>query len=86
MSAIFAPIVVEDIDEDGKLDLIAIDSTSSVAVYNGDGKLKWERQISMGINSPPSIGDIDGDGDLDLAIVSPLGHLWILFFSFFFFI
>jgi len=68
MGSIHAPVVVEDIDQDGRLDIIGIDSISNLAVFSWKGKRKWDIQLTPGCVTAPAIADINGDSVLDIVV------------------
>lgn len=78
MGSIFAPVIVEDLDQDGKLDIIGLDSISNVAVFSHKGKLKWDVQITPECVTAPAIADIDDNGVLDLVISCNSGGIHVM--------
>ncbi len=69
--------VLEDINEDGYLDIIVATNSGHVLVVERDGNILWDRDISpyfgMGankqnINSTPAVADIDNDGNMEVVV------------------
>jgi len=73
-------IASEDLNEDGKQDLVAISSSNTVAVLLGDGDGSFQPPVSYtvenGIHGTMGlvIGDVNGDGNLDLAASAYAGN------------
>lgn len=68
LESIFTQIVTEDLDSDGRLELIVIDTKGNVVCFNSDGDEIWSQQVTGKTEFPPSIGDLDGDGILDVVM------------------
>jgi len=75
-------IAVADLNGDGKLDLIAVASTGSVAILPGNGDGTFQPAVTYPVGSEPlsqaMIGDFNADGKLDLALPGTT-NLYILF-------
>ncbi len=55
-----------DLDGDGHMEVLAIDSPNGMSCVNGsDGTVKWQQVFNGNILTTPAIGDIDGDGKLE---------------------
>lgn len=78
MGSIGAPIVVEDINQDGKLDIIGIDNISNIAVFSRTGKLMWDLQLTPGCITAPAIADINDNGDLDIVVSCSSGAIHVI--------
>jgi outer membrane protein assembly factor BamB len=78
MSEIQAQIATEDVNGDGSIDMIAVDSKGNVLCFNSKGIEVWETQISGFSSQPASFGDINGDGHMDVVIATVSGHIWAL--------
>ena len=83
MGPIVAPVIAEDVDEDGKLDLIAVDTISTLAVFNSKGKLKWDVLLSRNCMAAPAIADINNDGYLDIVTACDSGIIHVTYVSLF---
>lgn len=46
MAEIQGQVAVADVDEDGRLDLCAVDFKSNIACFDRDGEDLWDRQLS----------------------------------------
>ena len=76
-------IAVGDLNGDGKLDLVAVDQTSSFVktlMNTGDGTFVATDLARYGVSSPDSValGDFNGDGKNDIVAPSSAGHLTLL--------
>lgn len=66
---VFIAVETQDVDEDGRDDVLAAPFGGLVYLAWGSPTTHFEaaRMIEAGGYSPPAIADLDGDGDLDLA-------------------
>ncbi len=69
--------VLEDINEDGYLDIIVATNSGHVLVVEHDGNILWDRDVSpyfgmapnkQMLNSTPAVADIDNDGNLEVVV------------------
>ena len=70
----YVGLSVGDVDEDGHLDFIAGNpSTSAVDIVRGDGRGSFVGRTTVATPSPPgdvAVADIDGDGHLDVVVTA----------------
>eukprot|EP00741_Cyanophora_paradoxa_P017524 tig00020996_g16928.t1 len=78
MAEIQGQVTLADLNADGALELIAVDSRGNVAVFNGRGEELWDRRLIGLAAQPPSVGDVDGDGVLDVVVGTDSGVLWAM--------
>ncbi|KAI4324423.1 hypothetical protein MLD38_029915 [Melastoma candidum] len=78
MADIQGSVIAADVNDDGKLELIATDSHGNVAALNPNGLEIWEVHLKSHISQAPSIGDVDGDGHTDLVIATISGKIFVL--------
>jgi len=72
---------VGDLNNDGKLDFVAADGTSTAwsVLANGDGTFQPPRAILTQFGGAClTLGDLDIDGKIDLAAAQPFGPIYIL--------
>jgi hypothetical protein len=67
-------VAVADVNGDGKLDLLAVNSEGSVGVLLGNGNGTFQSAITYGTGGygagSVSIADVNGDGHLDLVVAN----------------
>jgi hypothetical protein len=76
MGEVQAQVVVEDINDDGLLEVVACDSRGNVAAFNPAGKEIWERHLGSLIANSPTVGDINGDGKTELVLGTGSGTIF----------
>ena len=76
MGEIQGQAVCEDLDNDGILEICAVDMKSNLACFDRHGQSLWETRISGFASQSPRIGDVDGDGVLDVVVGTSTGHVW----------
>jgi hypothetical protein len=77
-----APKRLNDINGDGKTDLIARDASGELWLYPGTGTGDWFKRIDLGagwnvMTTIVSAGDFSGDGKADVIARDRSGQLWL---------
>jgi hypothetical protein len=81
MGPIEAQVLAADVNSDGKLELIAVDTLGNVACFDAaTGEEVWERFLGEGAPAAgaPVAGDVDGDGMLEVAVASSDGAIYVV--------
>lgn len=78
MSEIQAQVAVGDVNQDGRLELVAMDAKGNVLCFDMHGKEVWSTLISGFASQSATFGDINGDGQMDVVIGTVSGHVWAL--------
>lgn len=77
----FRGVTLADINQDGS-DEILVASFKKLNVYNGDGSLLWQKNLTGTAIYPPSVADMDGNGTLGIVCVTGgvpnNGHVYYL--------
>jgi hypothetical protein len=78
MGEIQGQVIVEDVNNDGDVEICAGDSNSNVVCFDYNGKPIWEKVVSGKVSAAPAVADVDGDGILELIVGTSTGHIWAL--------
>lgn len=59
---------IDDIDQDGDMEVVVIDNNGNVRVLRAsDGRFEWERNVGDVVEATPLIEDLDGDGYVEIV-------------------
>lgn len=78
MGDIQGHIAVADIDQDGKLEIVATDTRGSIAAFRGDSTEVWELHIGSAFSAGVTFGDVDGDGQLEASFATMDGKVYLV--------
>ncbi|XP_010923143.1 protein DEFECTIVE IN EXINE FORMATION 1 isoform X1 [Elaeis guineensis] len=78
MAEIQGPVVAADINDDGKIEIVTVDTHGNVAAWTAQGDEIWEVHIKSLIPQGPTIGDVNGDGHTDVVISTVSGNIYVL--------
>ena len=70
--------VVEDINNDGKREVIFGSADGNLYVINYTGKRLWVYKSNTGISSTPAVGDLNLDGKVEIVFVSGDKSVYVL--------
>lgn len=78
MAEIQSGIAVEDLNADGFLEMVVMDSRGNVLCFDHKGQEVWSALISGFASQAATFGDVDGNGILDVVVGTVSGHVWVL--------
>jgi outer membrane protein assembly factor BamB len=78
MGEVQAQVATADVDGDGNLEILALDTRGSAALFNKSGHLLWDVHVRSPLAQPASFGDINGDGRLEAVFGSASGEVFAL--------
>ena len=78
MGEVQAQVATADVDGDGFLELLALDTRGNAALFNLSGSVLWDAHVRSPVAQPASFGDIDGDGRLEVVFGSASGEVHVL--------
>lgn len=70
-------IAVGDANEDGVVDIYAIDLSGTLVCLAPDGTLQWSASIRERARRSPAIADVDGDGAVEVVAAGYSGELYV---------
>ncbi|KAJ7534477.1 hypothetical protein O6H91_13G096300 [Diphasiastrum complanatum] len=78
MGEVQAQVIVADINDDGELEIVTVDTRGNVAAWTRNGKEIWEVHVKSLISQAPTIGDVDGNGLTDVVVPTASGNIYVL--------
>ena len=75
--SIAGQITVGDVNNDGSLEVIAVDGSANVMCYNTE-RLLWEGIVSGTVTAGAQLYNIDNDDKLEVVIATNDGYIWVL--------
>lgn len=66
-------VTVADLDRDGKLNIVTIDTSGNVVCMRTDGTTVWEAEINGNSSAGSRLYDVNSDGYLDVIIATNFG-------------
>jgi hypothetical protein len=69
-------VAVADVNNDGKLELVAADARGNVAAFTAGGQEVWETHLGSQVHQAAVFGDVDGDGELE-AVLATFRRVWV---------
>ena len=73
LASIFGHVAVDDLDGDGRNEIIVAGTSIVVVDANGVALPGWPRRPGSSLLGAPAIGDIDGDGQKEIVVRGDLG-------------
>ncbi|XP_780158.3 protein DEFECTIVE IN EXINE FORMATION 1 isoform X2 [Strongylocentrotus purpuratus] len=76
--AITGQITVDDLDNDGNLEMIVLQTSGDVSCFSNHGNKMWSSKVSGGSMPGSRLADLDDDGVMDVIIPTRDGNVWAL--------
>ncbi len=70
-------IAVADGDENGIVDIYAIDLSGTFVVLDPQGKKQWGANVRERVRRSPAVADIDGDDGLEIIVAGYSGEMYV---------
>nr|XP_058942678.1 uncharacterized protein LOC131770959 isoform X2 [Pocillopora verrucosa] len=73
MDSVPGQVIISGVNQDGVLEILAIDNSGNIACKDLNGKMVWEATVSSSSASGIRVADVDGDGFMK-AVVATFDH------------
>ncbi|XP_029633556.1 protein DEFECTIVE IN EXINE FORMATION 1-like [Octopus sinensis] len=71
-------LTIGDVNSDGMLEIIAIDTGGNIACLDRLGKTLWESEISGNSSPGTRLADINGDDHVEILVTTDVGDIYVL--------
>ena len=78
LNTVHGQLTVADVNHDGQLEILAVDTSGNVACFDRTGRTLWESEISGSSSSGIRLADINGDEKYDLLLTTDTGDFYVL--------
>lgn len=78
LNTVHGQLTVADVNHDGQLEIIAVDTSGNVACFDRTGRTLWESEISGSSSSGTRLADINQDEKYELLITTDNGDFYVL--------
>ncbi len=70
-------IAVADADEDGEVEIYAIDLSGKLVALAPGGTELWSANVQQRVRRSPAIADVDGDGNIEVVVSGYSGEMYV---------
>ncbi|KAJ8308441.1 hypothetical protein KUTeg_013315 [Tegillarca granosa] len=78
LNTLHGQVTVADLDMDGKLNIVTIDTSGNVVCMTSNGITVWESEINGNSSAGSRLYDVNNDGVLDVIIATNFGDVYAL--------
>ncbi|GAB1600467.1 protein DEFECTIVE IN EXINE FORMATION 1-like [Argonauta hians] len=75
---IHGQLTVGDVNSDGMLEIIVIDTGGNIACLDRLGKTLWESEVSGNSSPGTRLADVNGDGQVEILVTTDAGDIYVL--------
>ena len=69
-----------DVNNDGELELVVMDTSANVMCFDSRGKRLWESSVSGTSSAGSRVADMDGDGKMEVIIAADDGSVALILY------